>query len=185
MSTQMPSAVINKLNETMNYALLDIENVHPKYLMEKLNVQFEIVLEKKGYNRFRKAILDFLYGLLVHQRPTGYPQRWEVTGLAREIARMSSMKYIFLHNGVWERLRTELEHYLNLASDGELRHASEEEFLDELGSELESSKLIFYEACRKRCAVYKQDLVASVMHPARIEKILNEHGYEVLDELFS
>ena len=152
--------------------------------MERLNLKFETILEKKGYAPFRKAFLDFLYSLLVHQRPAGYCQRWEVDGLAREIAKMPSMKHIFLRDGVWERIRTELDYYLNLASDGELRLASEEEFLDELGHELSSAKIALYAKCRKRCAMYKEDLMASVMHPSRVEKILHTHGYEMLDELF-
>ena len=168
----------------MNYTLLDIENVHPKFLMEKLNVQFETVLEKKGYNRFRKAFLDLLYHLLVHQRPVGYPQRWEVDGLAHELSRIPSMKHIFLRDGVWNRLRTELEHYLDVANDGELRLASEQDFLDELGHELSLAKKRLYASCQKRCNLYKHDLIAAVMHPTRIEKILNTHGFEMLEELF-
>ena len=172
------------LHESMNYTFLDIENAQSRLLLERLNVQFESVLEKKGYDRFRNAFLDFLYNLLVNQRPVGYPQRWEVDGLAHKISSMPSMKHIFLRDGVWNCLRTELEHYLDVANDGELRLASEQDFLDELGFELTSAKSFFYESCQQKCAVYKYDLVAAVMHPDRVEKILNKHGFEMLENLF-
>lgn len=175
---------MSTLHERMNYSLADLDTAPPSVLLTKLNIQFETILEKKGYKRFRKAFLDFLFFLLVSQRPQGYPQRWERAGLARELSRMPSMKHIFLQDGVWNRLRSELEHYLDVVNDGELRLASEQDFLDELGSELSSAKRVFYDSCQQKCDLYKHDLIAAVMHPTRIEKILNTHGFEMLEELF-
>ena len=40
-----------------------------------------------------------------------------------------------------------------------------------------------YEALKKRCAIFKEELIQKVMHPSRIQYYLNE-GYD-LDEIFT
>jgi hypothetical protein len=177
----------SKLNvkNAINEILKAIYNNHPlASRLKTLNNELETIYEVYGFSQFRRMVLQFLYTLLVNQKPIGYSQPWEIPALAHSIARMPCMQHIYFRNDIWQSLRNDLETFLDRAFDGELRLASEEDFLDELGSELNSAKRAFYESCRQKCNVYRQDLVATVMHPDRIEKILNKHGFEMIESLF-
>jgi hypothetical protein len=152
--------------------------------LNQLHKCLETVYETKGFPYFQKSVLDFLYRLLVHQRPPGYLQRWEKENLALEIARMQCMKHIFLREDVWHRLRRDLEYYLDQAHDGEMRLVSEQDFLDEIERELLVQKIHLYSKAEETCAIYKWDLIAAVMHPERIEKFINVHGMDQLEHVF-
>lgn len=152
--------------------------------LKELDKELETIYDTYGFTQYRKMILQVLYSLLVNQGSIYHAQRWETPGLARVLAHMSCMRHFYLRDNLWPRIRTDLEAALDRAYDGEMRLASEADFLDELGNELAAAKTNFYESCRLRCAVFKQELWANVMHPDRIEKILSEHGMEKLEELF-
>lgn len=174
----------NNVKNAINDVLKDVYNDRLASRLKMLNKELETVYEVYGFSQFRRTILQFLYTLLVNQKPIGYTQPWEIPALAHSIARMSCMQHIYFRNDIWLNLRKDLDTFLDRAFDGELRLASEDDFLSELGSELISAKRAFYESCRQKCDIYRQDLVATVMHPDRIKKILNKHGFEMMEELF-
>jgi hypothetical protein len=172
------------INNTIGDVLHSIDSAQFTSQLNVLNKELEDIYETCGFPQFRRMVLQFLYTLLVYQKPIGYTQRWEIAGLAHSIARMPCMRQLYLRNDILPSLRTELETFLERAFDGELRLASEQDFLDELQIELKNSKTRFYKSCRIRCAVFKNEMCSVVMHPDRIEKILNKHGFEMLEELF-
>ena len=174
----------NNVKNAINDVLKAIYDDRLASRLKALNKELEIIYEVYGFSQFRRMVLQFLYTLLINQKPNGYTQPWEIPALAHSIARMPCMQHLYLRNDTWPSIRHDLETFLDRAFDGEIRLASEEEFLDELGSELNSAKRAFYESCQRKCDIYRQDLVATVMHPDRIEKILNKHGFEMLEELY-
>jgi hypothetical protein len=174
----------SKINTAIRGVLHGIDNGELAPRLKILNTELDAMYDVYGFLQYRRMILQFLYTLLVHQKPIGHLQRWEIPGLARSIARMSCMKHFYLRNDTWLKVRTDLEYFLDRAADGELRLASEQDFLNEFQTELVSAKDNFYESCRQRCGVFKRELVDNVMHPDRIEKLLNEHGMEMLEHIF-
>ena len=172
---------MKKTYQILHHVLKQLEHTETQSLLDLLHTELERIYTLKGYSSLRHAILYFLYTLLSRPRPIGHSQRWEKENLARDIARMPCMKHFFLHGHEWRSL---LERALDVAADGEIRLASEQDFLDELQAELLVQKKLFYKNAADKCAVYKEDLLAAVMHPDRIEKLINKYGIEELDNLF-
>lgn len=161
--------------------LLNVENTPTAPLLKSLNDAIEILYEKHGFRQLQSCLSYFLYHLLAHQRPIGRGQRWEKENLGRDIAQMPCMQHFLFREHKWTQLRADLLYNLDTnVWDGEMHLASIDDFLDELENELKRQKRRFYETCRERCRMYKEELIAEAMHPRRVAKILDAVGFEGL-----
>lgn len=168
-----------------NIVIANVDTNPTAPLLKSLDERLQILYHKHGFRQLQSCVSDFLYTLLARQRSPGFYQRWEKENLGREFAQMSCMRHFLHREYKWLQLRKDLLELLDQTVwDGELHLASIDDFLDEIERELYRQKKLFYQSCLERCSIYKEELIAQVMHPSRIAKILDAEGFEGLLKRF-
>ncbi len=79
---------------------------------------------------------------------------------------------------LFQAYRTKLLHALDAWNDGELYHFAFQQFVDSIIPEVRRRHKNSYAAIQKRCAQYKEELIAAAWHPTRVSKWL-EAGAEL------
>jgi hypothetical protein len=78
----------------------------------------------------------------------------------------------------FQAYRKKLLHALDVWNDGELYHFAFQQFVDSIVSEVRRRHKNSYAAIQKRCAQYKEELIAAAWHPTRVARWL-EAGAEL------